>query len=133
MINQQPDVDKIYLYDKCPYEAKYQLLINKEESAGLKFLNDFKAFIEDPNDMNGIYKNIEKCNILKRNNKKRKILIVFDDMITDMFATKKVNPVVTELFIRGRKLNISLVFIMQFYFAVPKDMGLHSTHYSSRF
>ena len=54
-------------------------------------------------------------------------------MITDMFATKKVNPVVTELFIRGRKLNISLVFIMQFYFAVPKDMGLHSTHYSSRF
>ena len=89
MINQQPDVEKIYLYDKFPYEAKYQLLINKEESAGLKFLNDFKDFIEDPNDMNEIYKNIEKCNILKRNNKKRKILIVFDDMITDMFATKK--------------------------------------------
>ena len=72
MINQQSDVGKTYLYDKCPYEAKYQLLINKQESAGLKFLNDFKAFIEDPNDMNDIYKNIEKHNILKRNNKKQK-------------------------------------------------------------
>ena len=72
MINQQSDVDKTYLYDKCTYEAKYQLLINKQESAGLKFLNDFKAFIEDPNDMNDIYKNIEKHNILKRNNKKQK-------------------------------------------------------------
>ena len=60
------------MYDKYPYEAKYQLLINKQESAGLKFLNDFKAFIEDPNDMNDIYKNIEKHNILKRNNKKQK-------------------------------------------------------------
>ena len=60
------------MYDKYPYEAKYQLLINKQERAGLKFLNDFKAFIEDPNDMNDIYKNIEKHNILKRNNKKQK-------------------------------------------------------------
>ena len=72
MINQQSDVDKTYLYDKCPYEANYQLLINKQESAGLKFLNDFKAFIEDPNDMNDIYKKVEKHNILKRNNKKQK-------------------------------------------------------------
>ena len=54
-----------------------------------------------------IYKNIEDYNP----NKKRKILIVYDDMIADMFSNKKLNPIVTELFIRGRKLNISLVFI----------------------
>ena len=52
--------------------------------------------------------------------KKRKILIVFDDMINEMLSNKKLNPIVTELFMRGRKLNISLVFITRFYFAVPK-------------
>ena len=62
-------------------------------------------------------------------NKKRKILIVFDDMIADMLSNKKLNPIVTELFIRGRKLNISLVFITQSYFAVPKNIRLNSTHY----
>ena len=61
-------------------------------------------------------KNIEEC----KPNKKRKILIVFDDMIADMVNNKKLNPIVTELFIGGRKLNISLVFITQSYFAVPK-------------
>ena len=68
--------------------------------------------------MNDIYKNIEKYNA----NKKRKILIVFDDMIADMLSNKKLNPVVTELFIKGRKLNISLVFITEFYFAAPKNI-----------
>ena len=62
-------------------------------------------------------------------NKKRKILIVFDDMTIDTFINKKFNPIVTELFIRGRKLNISLVFITQSYFAVPKSIRLNSTHY----
>ena len=62
-------------------------------------------------------------------NKKRKILIVFDDMIADMLSNKNLNPIVTELFIRGRKLNISLVFITQSYFAVPKNIRLNSTHY----
>ena len=60
---------------------------------------------------------------------KKKILIVFDDMIADMLSNKKLNPVVTELFIRGRKLNISLVFITQSYFAVPKSIRLNSMHY----
>ena len=64
--------------------------------------------------MNDIYKNIEEYNP----NKKRKILIVFDDMIADMLSNKKLNPKVTEIFIRERKLNISLVFILQSYFAV---------------
>ena len=75
--------------------------------------------------MDDIYKNIEGYNP----NKKRKILIVFDNMIADMLSNKKLNPIVTELFIRGRKLNISLVFITQSYFAVPKNVRLNSTHY----
>ena len=57
------------------------------------------------------------------------ILIVFDDMIADMLSNKKLNPVVTELFIRGRKLNISLAFIKQYYFTVPKNIRINSTHY----
>ena len=75
--------------------------------------------------MDDIYKNIEEYNP----NKKRKILIVFDDMIADMLSNKKLNPIVTELFIRGRKLKISLAFITQFYFAVPKNIRLNSTYY----
>ena len=62
-------------------------------------------------------------------NKERKILIIFDDMIADMLCNKKFNLIVTELFIRGRKLNISLVFITESYFAVPKNIRLNSTHY----
>ena len=73
-------------------------------------------FIEYSNDMDDIHKNIEEHNP----NKKLKILITFDDMIADMLSNKKLNPIVTELFNRGRKLNISLVFISQSYFAVPK-------------
>ena len=75
--------------------------------------------------MYDIYKNIEEQNP----NKKRKILILFDDMIAGMLNNKKFNPVVTELFIRGRKLNISLVLIAHSYFAVPKNIRLNSTHY----
>ena len=78
------DIDKIYLYAKDPYEAKYQLLINKRESTGSKYLNDSKAFIEYSNDMDDIYKNIEEYNP----NKKRKILILFD-MIADMLSNRK--------------------------------------------
>ena len=72
-----------------------------------------------------IYKNIEDYNL----DKKRKVLIVFDDMIADMINNKKLNPVVTELFVRGRKLNIYIVFITQSYFRVPKDVRLNSTHF----
>ena len=57
------------------------------------------------------------------------ILIVFDDMIADMFSKKKLNPIVTEIFIRRRKLNISLAFITQYYFTVPKNIRINSTHY----
>ena len=76
-------------------------------------------------DMEYVYKNIENY----KPGKKRKILIVLDDMIADMINNKKLNPVVTELFIRGRKLNISIVFITQSYFKVRKDVRLNSTHF----
>ena len=72
-----------------------------------------------------IYENIEEYVI----NKKRKILIVFDYLIADMLSNKKLNPIVTELFVRGRKLNISFVFITQSYFAVPKNIRLISNNY----
>ena len=101
------------------------MIINKRESTRLKHLNDSKAFIEYSNNMDDIYKNIEEHNP----NKKRKILIVFDDMIADMLCKKKLNPIVTELFIRGRKLNIYLIFIIQSYFAVPKNIRQNFTHY----
>ena len=74
--------------------------------------------------MDDIYKNIEEYNP----NKNQKVLIVLDDIIADMFCNKKLNPIVTELFIRGRKLNISLVLITLYYFAVPKSLRLNSTH-----
>ena len=116
MINSQLDIDKIHLYAKDPYERKYQYLINKREKVGLDHFKDPKAFMEYSNDMQDVYKNIEDYNP----GKKRKILIVFDDMIADMINNKKLIPVVTELFIRGRKRNISIVFITQSYFKVPK-------------
>ena len=101
------------------------MLINKRESRVLKYLNDSKAFIEFSNDMDDSYKNIEEYNP----NKKWKILIVLDDMIHDMPSNKKLNPIVTEVFIRWRKLNISFVFITKSYFAIPKNIRLDSTHY----
>ena len=128
LINNQREIDKIYLYVKDPYEAKYKFLVNKRESIGLKHFSDPKAFIEYSNDMQDVYKNIDEYNI----DKERKILIVFDDMIADMINNKKLNSVVTELFIRGRKLKISLVFITQPYFKVPKEVRLNTTYFFIR-
>ena len=75
--------------------------------------------------MQDVYKNIVDYN----RNKKRKILIIFDDMIADMINNKKLNPAVTQLFIRGRKIGISNVFITQSYFKVPKDVRLNYAHF----
>ena len=75
--------------------------------------------------MKDVYKNIEEYNP----GKKGKVLIVFDDVMADMINNKKLNPIVTEMFIRGRKLNISIVFIKQSYFKVSKDVRLNSTHF----
>ena len=92
LTNHELDIDKVYLYAKDPYRAKYQLLIKKIESTRLKYLNDLKPFFEYSNNMNDIYQNIEEYNP----NKKPKMLIVFDDMIAYMLSNKKLNPIVTE-------------------------------------
>ena len=93
------------LYAKDPYEAKYKFLIKKLEDVGTKHFNDSKAYIEYSNNIADIYKNIEGYNP----NKKRKIVIVFDEMIADMLKNKKLNAIVTELFIRDRKPNFFLL------------------------
>ena len=90
---------------------------------GINHFNDPAAFIEYSNDMRNVYKNINYYNPDKEN----KISIVFDDMIADMIHNKKLDSMLAELFIKGRKLNISLVFITQSYFKVPKDVRLNTT------
>ena len=125
LIENQPDINKIYLYAKDLHDTKYQYLIKIREKVGLDHHDDPKAFIDYSNDMQDVYKNIDEYNL----DKERKILIVFDDMIADMINNKKLNSIVTELFIRGRKLNISLVFITQSYFKVPKDVRLNPNHF----
>ena len=125
LIENQPYIDQIYLFAKDPYEAKYQYLISKRENVGINHFNDPKAFIEYSNDMHDVYKNIDEYNLDKEN----KILIVFNDMIADMIHNKKLNSMVTELFIRRRKLNTSLGFITQSYFKVPKDFRLNISHF----
>ena len=120
----QPDIYKIYLHAKDQYEAKYQCLINKREGVGIDHFNDPKAFIEYSNDMRDVYKNISYCDPDKEN----KILIVFDDVIADKINNRRLDSIVTKLFIRGRKLNISLVFIMQSYFKFP-NVRLNTIHF----
>ena len=75
--------------------------------------------------MNDVYENINYYNL----SRKRKILIVFDDMIADIVTNKKFQAIIKELFISSRKLKISLAFIMQSYFSVPEDVRLNSTYY----
>ena len=94
-INNQPDIDKIYLYAKDLYEAKYYFFVNKRESTGLKHFNDSKAFIDYSNDMQDVYKNINEYNA----DKQRKILILFADMINN----KNLNSIITKLFSWDRK------------------------------
>ena len=122
LIENQPDIDKICFYAKDPYEAKYQYLIKISEKVGVDHHNDPRAYIEHSNDMHDVYKNINYYNPDEEN----KILIVFDDwllmidMIADRIHNKNLDSVVTELFIRARKLSISLVFITQSYLRFQK-------------
>ena len=117
LISQQDDVDEINLYVKDLSEPKYEFLIEKHKNVGLKYLNHSKAFIECSNTINHVYD--------YNPTRKRKILIVFDSMIADI----KFQAGVKELFIRCRKLNISLVFITQSYFSLPKEVRLNSARY----
>ena len=104
------------MYAKDLSEPKYQLLIEKRENAGVKNYNDPTPFTAYSNTLDNVYSNIDDYNPKR----KRKILIVFDDMIADIINNKKFQAIIKELFIRCRKLNISLVFITQSYFS---DLG----------
>ena len=96
-------------------------LINEEND-----IDKIHLYARDLNEtMDDVYENIHDYN----SHRKRKILIVFDDMIADIMTNKKFQAIIKELFIRCGKLNISLVFITQSYFSVPKDVRLNSTHY----
>ena len=124
-INEQHDIDKIYLCARDLNEPKYEILIKKRKDREIKHLNDPNAFIECSNTMDDVYENINDYNL----SRKRKILIAFDDMIADIMTNKRFQAIIKELFIRCRKLNISLVFITQSYFSVPKDVRLNPTRY----
>ena len=118
LINEQNDIDEISLYARDLSEPKYKILIKKRQDAGIKHLNNPNAFIECSSIMDDVYENIHDYDL----NIKIKILIVFDDMIADIMTNKKFQSIIKELFIRCRKLNISLVFITQSCF-------YYSTHY----
>ena len=100
-------------------------MVKKSEDAGIKILDNPNAFIKYSNTMDDVYKNIDDYNPRR----KRKILIVFDDMIADIMTNEKIHAITKKLFIRRRELNISLIFITQSYFKFPKDVRLNSTHY----
>ena len=112
LINEQNDIDKIYLYARDLSEPKYEYLIKKREDVGIKHLNNPNAFIECSNTMDDVYENIDDYNP----SRKRKILVVFDDMIADIMTNKKFQAIIKKLFIRCRKLNTSLVFITVLFF-----------------
>ena len=113
------------MYAKDLSEPNYETLIKKRENAGIKYLNHPNGFIECSNTMHDVYENINDYN----SSRKRKTLIVFDDMIAEIMKNKKFQAIIEELVIRCRKVNISLVFTSQSYFSVPKDVRLDSTHY----
>ena len=116
-LNNSNPIDKIYLYAKDLSKPKYEFLINNCKNAGIKNYNDPNAFIEYSNTVDDVFSNIDDYN----QRGKRRILIAFDDMIADIMTNKKFQVITKELFIRCRKLNISLVFITQSYFKTPKD------------
>ena len=124
LINEQRDIDKIYLYARDLSEQKYEHLIKKRENIGIKHLNNPNAFIKCSNTMDDVYQNINDYNPIRKRKKN-----VFDDMIADIMTNKKFQALIKELFIRCRKLNISLFFITQSYFSVSKDVRLNTTHY----
>ena len=109
--HQRPDINKIYLYIKDPFQSKYQLLINRKEKVGIEILKNPKGFIDYSQSINDVYENWEDYDPTK----KKRVLIIFDDMTADM-----------ELFLRGRN---SVFFMSQSYFKVPKTIRLNAAFY----
>ena len=112
------------MYAKDLSQPKYEFLIKKRENVGTNHFNGPNAFIECSNRMDDVYPNIDDYNLSRK-----KILIVFNDRIADIMTNKKFQTIIKEPFIRCRKVIISLVFITQSYFSVPKDVRLNSIHY----
>ena len=116
LINEQHDIDKIYLYARDLSEPKYEFLVKKCEDVGIKHVNNSNAFTECSNTMENVYENTDDYNPIR----KRKKLIVFDDMIADIMKNRRFPAVIKELFIRSRKLNISLFLSHSFIFMSKK-------------
>ena len=116
LINEQKDVDKIYLYAKDLSESKYEYLIKNRKNAGIKHVNDLNAFIEYSNTMDDVYENNHNYN----QSRKRKILIIFDDMITGIMTNKKFQSIIKELFIRCRKNKYFSCIYQSILFFCPK-------------
>ena len=112
--HQRPDIDKNYLCVKDPFESKYQFFMNGREKLGIENLKNPKELIDYSQAI--VYENLEDYNPKT----KRRVLIVFDDMVADMESNKTLSPIVTKLLLRGRKRKTSLVFVSKFYFKVPK-------------
>ena len=130
LINNLHPIDNIYLYAKDIHEPKYEYLIDKREQAGIKNLNDPHAFVEYSDDIDDVLDDINNYN----KNRDKKVLIVFDDMITDIEYNKNFKRIIKELLellknYRARKINVSIVFITQSHFRALKDARLNSTHY----
>ena len=118
--------DKIYLYAKDLEEPKYKLLIDKIEKAGINFNNDTNAFIEYSNSMDDILSDIEDYN----KKRKRKVLIIFDDMVSHVMSDKKAQQILKDLYIRCRKLNISLFFNAIIFFSTKRcKIKLYSLYF----
>ena len=116
LTKQQPDADEIYLYVKDAFELKYELLINGREKVRKKTPKNPKAFIDYSQTIDDVYENLENYNLPK----KKRVLLVFDDMIADIESTEKLSPIVTELLV---------VFISQSYFKESQTIRLNATHY----
>ena len=117
LVKEQDDIDKTYLYTEDLSEPKYGFLIKKREDVGIKHLNCSSVFMEFSQILDDIYEDINECNPI------RKSLTVFDDMIADIISNKTYQAIIKEVFIRCRKLNVSLLFITKSYFSVPKDVS----------
>ena len=115
---------RIYLYVKYPFKSKYQLVINGREKEEIKKIKNPKAFIDYSQTIDYVYKNLEDYITTK----KRRELMVFDDIIADMESNKELSPIVTKPFLCGRKINISLAFISQSYSKVSKTIRINATH-----
>ena len=124
LIKEKDDIDKVYLYVKDLSEPKSEFLIKKRENVGIKHLNDPSVFTKHTDTMDDVFEDINEYNSAR----KRKMLIVFGDMIIDVMINKIFQAIIKGLFIRCRKRNLSLVFITQSYFSVPREVRLNSTY-----